>query len=116
MASSGLHFPFEDSYVHVKILNKVCILFSVLLMCFMSVELSGPATEPKRVEGSFSSPTSISCRDNSDQGSVPADIELTVLFSGTAVLTRTTSESSVMTRVQSALKEKPRVHWAHNVG
>ena len=78
--------------------------------------LLGPATEPKRAEGSFSSPTYIDCRDNGEQGRVPADLELTVSFTGRAVLTQTTSESSVMTRVQSALKEKCRVHWAKRLG
>lgn len=55
MVSSGLHFPFEDSCIHIKILNKRVCFFPVHLL-YVSLILR-PVPEPKGKEGSVSSPT-----------------------------------------------------------
>lgn len=31
-ASLGIHFPYEDHHVHIKILNKICMCFSCLIV------------------------------------------------------------------------------------
>ena len=50
----SLHFPSEDSCVHVKTVNNfVCV--SAINLSYVSLILQ-PSTEPKRVGGSFSSP------------------------------------------------------------
>lgn len=50
----GLHFPSEDSHVHIKILHLYAFL---LLICLISIQFLGPVTELTRVKGSFTFPT-----------------------------------------------------------
>ena len=52
MASLGLHFPFEDYHVHIKILNKF-VCFSPVKLSYVSFILR-PATEPRGQKEVFS--------------------------------------------------------------
>lgn len=54
MASLGFHPPFEDSHIHIKILNT-CVCFSPVKLSYV-----GPATKPKTLEGRFSSQAPLS--------------------------------------------------------
>ena len=54
-ATSGPHFPSEESHVHVKRLSKF-VYFSPVSLSYVSF-IFRPVTEPRRVEGIFVSPT-----------------------------------------------------------
>ena len=53
MASLGLHFPFEDSHVHIKIPNTFVCFFPVALSYICLI--LRPTTGPKGVEADYTS-------------------------------------------------------------